>query len=287
MSKRVAYYPGCSLHGTSSELDSSFKATARMLGLDLAEIPGWECCGNTAVHSADRLLAAALPANELTKVKADMKLDTVVVPCAACFSRFMVGLHELDVPEMKSDIERVIGRPAQGDVIVRNLVDVYYHEVGLEALKAHVRRPFKGLKVAAYYGCLLTRPPKMTLADDPEYPTHMEEVLETLGCAPIEWSGKTDCCGASLALCEHGVVVDLVQKILANAAACGAEAVVCACPLCQVNLDSRQDAIRSRDPGWKPLPILFLSQVVGRAIGVEQATLGLRKHMVPVGRAMA
>jgi heterodisulfide reductase subunit B len=287
MSKRVAYYPGCSLHGTSAELDSSFRATAAMLGLELDEIPGWECCGNTAVHSANRLLAAALPANELTKVKADMRLDTVVVPCAACFSRFMVGRHELEVPEMKADVERVIGRPAQGDVAVRNLIDVYYEEVGLEALAAKVKRPFAGLKVAAYYGCLLTRPPKMTLADDPEYPTHMEDVLRVLGCAPVDWSGKTDCCGASLALCEHGVVVDLVHKILKNAAQCGAEAIVCACPLCQVNLDSRQDAIKGRDPGWQPLPILFLSQVVGRAIGAAESTLGMRKHMVPVEGALA
>ena len=287
MSKTVAYYPGCSLHGTASELDSSFKATATALGLELAEIPGWECCGNTAAHSADRLLAAALPVNEITKAKVDMKLDTVVVPCAACFSRFMAGLHELDQPEMKADIARVIGRQPQGDVTVRNLVDVYYHEVGLEALQAKVTRPFRGLKVAAYYGCLLTRPPKVTLADDPEYPTHMEAVLKTLGCAPIDWGDKTDCCGASLALCEQSIVIDLTHNILKNAVTCGAEAVVCACPLCQANLDTRQEGIKDRDPDWQPVPILYLSQVVGRAIGAKPATLGLKKHMVDATAVMA
>jgi heterodisulfide reductase subunit B len=280
MSRQVAYYPGCSLHGTSAELDTSFRATAAALDLDLVEIPGWECCGNTAVHSADRLLAAALPANEIAKVKADMRLDTVVVPCAACFSRFMAGLHELDVPAMRADVERVIGRPAHTDVAVRNLVDVYHDEVGLDALKAKVERPFDGLRVAAYYGCLLTRPPKVTLADDPEYPTHMDEVLKVAGCEPVDWSFKTDCCGASLALCEPAVVVSLVHKILANARACGADAVVCACPLCQVNLDTRQDAIVAREASWRKIPIVYLSQVVARAIGVPQEKLGLRKHLV-------
>ncbi len=287
MSKRVAYYPGCSLHGTSKELDTSFRATSATLGLDLAEIPGWDCCGNTAVHSTNRLLAAALPANEITKVKVDMQLDTVVVPCAACFSRFMVGLHELDAPGMKEDIEQVIGRPPQGDVVVRNLVDVYYDEVGLDALKEAVTQPFNGLKVAAYYGCLLTRPPKMTLADDPEYPTHMEAVLKTIGCTPVDWSSKTCCCGASLSLCEQDVVIDLTQNILSNAVACGAEAVVCACPLCQINLDTRQDDIRAMDPTWEGVPILYLSQVVGRAIGANPSTLGLNKHMVDVTTVMA
>ena len=129
-----------------------------------------------------------------------------------------------------------------------NLVDFYHDEVGLEALKAKVTRPFAGLEVAAYYGCLLTRPPKVTLAEDPEYPTHMDEVLEALGCEPVEWTFKTDCCGASLALCEQAVVVELVRKIVANARACGAQAIACACPLCQVNLDTRQGDIKKADP---------------------------------------
>jgi heterodisulfide reductase subunit B len=141
--------------------------------------------------------------------------------------------------------------------------------------------------VAAYYGCLLTRPPKITLAEDPEYPTHMDEVLETLGCEPVEWTFKTDCCGASLALCEQAVVVELVRKIIVNARACGAQAIACACPLCQVNLDSRQGDIKKTDPSWIDVPIVYLSQFVGRAIGVGAADLGLKKHMVAAEALLA
>jgi heterodisulfide reductase subunit B len=285
--KQLAYYPGCSLHGTAPELDSSFRASAAALDVELTEIPGWECCGNTAAHSADRLLAAALPVNELTKVKTDMQLDAVAVPCAACFSRFMAGAHEMQDEGMRADVERVVGRAYPGGVTVRNLVDVYYDEVGLDELTTRVTRPFVGLKVAAYYGCLLTRPPKVTLADDPEYPTHMEAIVKALGAVPVEWSYKTDCCGASLALCEQDVVIELVRKILTNAKACGAEAVVCACPLCQVNLDTRQAGIKTKDTAWQEIPILYLSQMVGRAIGVPDGKLGLKKHMVDVVGVMA
>ena len=243
--KTLAYYPGCSLHGTAKELDQSFQATAAPLGFELKEIPGWECCGNTAAHASDRLLAAALPANELIKVRTDMKLDTVAVPCAACFGRFMAASHEMQDESMKADVERVVGRTYQNGVNIHNLVDVYHEDVGLETLAAAVTKPFAGLKVAAYYGCLLTRPPKVTQADNPEYPVHMDEVLKTLGCAPVDWSYKTDCCGASLALCEQDMVISLTHKILKNAVACGAEAVICACPLCQVNLDTRQAGIKA------------------------------------------
>ena len=268
---RVAYYPGCSLHGTARELDSSFVGTAARLGVDLVEFPGWECCGNTAAHATNRLLATALPANEMAKVKDDMGLERVAVPCAACFARFMATNHDVEDDDTARDVAKVVGRPYTGGVGVLNLVDFYHDEVGLEALKAKVSRPFAGLKVAAYYGCLLTRPPKITLAEDPEYPSHMDEVLETLGCEPVQWTYKTDCCGASLALCEQAVVVELVRKIVANARTCGAQAIACACPLCQVNLDSRQGDIKKADPAWREVPIVYLSQFVGRAIGVGAA----------------
>jgi heterodisulfide reductase subunit B len=253
----------------------------------LREIPGWECCGNTAAHSTNRLLAMALPANELAKVKDDMKLDAVAVPCAACFSRFTTAAHEIAEDEdLAADVNEVVGRPYAGGVTVWNMVDVYHDGVGVDALRAKVTKPFGGLRVACYYGCLLTRPPKVTLADDPEYPTHMEAVVEALGCAPVEWGYKTDCCGAGLALCEQDVVVALTRKILQNARECGAEAVAAACPLCQVNLDTRQDDIAKADPSWQRLPVLYVSQMVGRALGIDGAQLGLKKHMVDVAAVM-
>ena len=128
---RVAYYPGCSLHGTATELDSSFVGTAAKLGVDLVEIPGWECCGNTAAHATNRLLATALPANEMAKVKDDMGLERVAVPCAACFARFMATNHDVQDDETAHDVAQVVGRRYDGGVGVLNLVDFYHDEVGL------------------------------------------------------------------------------------------------------------------------------------------------------------
>jgi len=288
MSKTLAYYPGCSLHGTSAEFDASFRATARTLGLTLQEIPGWECCGNTAAHSINRLLATALPVNELAKVEQDMLLDAVAVPCAACYSRFKTGAHEVEEDEqVAGDVRAVVGRAYKGGVTVQNLVDVYHDAVGLDALAAKVTKPFDGLKVACYYGCLLTRPPKVTLAEDPEYPTHMDAVVKALGCTPVDWNYKTDCCGASLALTEQHIVDDLVARILTDAKACGADAVSVACPLCQVNLDGRQTEIMRSRSEWQPIPVIFLSQLVGRAIGLGEKELGLKKHLIDITALMA
>ncbi len=283
----VAYYPGCSIHGTSSELGASFTATAKALGLELQEIPDWICCGNTAAHSINRLASIALPVSELAKIEHDMHLDAVAIPCAACYSRFKAGAHEVQDPAMASDVIAVVGRGYGGSVAVHNLIDVYHTVVGLEALKARVTHPLKGLKVACYYGCLLTRPPEVTHADNPEYPVHMDEVVAALGCEPVDWNYKTDCCGASLSLTEQGIADDLVTRIVTDARNCGAEALVMACPLCQTNLDGRQTEIARKASSWQALPSIFLSQLVGHAIGLPNSALGLGKHFIDVKRVMS
>jgi len=279
---KLAYYPGCSLHSSAKELDTSFVGTMGKLDVDLAEIPDWQCCGNSAGHSTSRLLAAALPTNELVKVKDDMGLDAVAAPCAACYSRFQNANAEVNDEALVAEITEVVGRAYSGGVKVLNLVDVYHDTVGLEALRDRVVKPFEGLRVASYYGCLLTRPPKVTLAEDPEYPVHMDSVVEAIGCAPVDWDSKTDCCGASLTLCEQDVVDRFVKGIITNARDRGAQAIVCACPLCQMNLDSRQIEIKEADAGWVDMPIVYLSQMVGYALGVSGKELGLDKAMVDV-----
>jgi heterodisulfide reductase subunit B len=127
----------------------------------------------------------------------------------------------------------------------------------------------------------------VTLAEDPEYPMHMDEVAKVLGCEPVMWNCKTDCCGSSLALPEIDLAVDLTFRLLRDARDCGAEAVVVACPLCQMNLDTMQDRIGKAHPRWDYLPVIYLSQLVGRAIGVQQSKLGLEKHIVNIRGVMA
>jgi heterodisulfide reductase subunit B len=258
------------------------------LGVDLLEIPGWVCCGNSAGHATNRLLATALPTGELAKVRNDMQLDAVAVPCAACYNRFRFAAHELETsPAVAGDVAEVVGRPYGGGVQVLNLIDVYHQRIGLETLRERVVAPFDDLPVAAYYGCLLTRPPKSTLADDPEYPMHMDQVLEAIGCRAVAWDAKTDCCGAGLALAERDIADRLITRIIANARDRGAEAIVCACPLCQLNLDSRQIEIRRTETDWVDLPILYLSQLVGRALGMADDELGAGKALIDVRGVLA
>ncbi len=272
----IAYYPGCSLHSTAAEYDHTVRAVAEQLELDLIEPPGWVCCGSSPAHSSDHTLATVLPMRTLATVE-QMGLDTVTAPCSACFARMKAAAYTVaNDPVMAHEVESEIGYAYRGTVEVQHLVDTLVDRAGLAKIEAAVQQPLKGLKVACYYGCLVTRPPQMTQAEHPEYPTKMDEVLRALGAEPVDWSYKTDCCGGALSLTQTPLALELTAKILRNAYDCGAEAVAAVCPLCHVNLDARQSQMKL---DFK-MPVLYLTQLMALAFGLGEKKAALNKNLI-------
>jgi len=276
---RYAYYPGCSLHSTGSEYDASFKAVCEKLDIQLEEVPGWICCGTSPAHSTSKLLALALPIKNLALAEYAGQTE-VVVPCAACFSRFKIALHETaENEELSEDIKGIIGSAFQRKVKVLHPLEIF-SKTDTKLLKAKVTQNLAHLKVACYYGCLLTRPPKAMQFDICEYPMSMDRLLDTIGIPVLDWSYKTDCCGGSFALSETDAVLTLTNKILENAKAVGANAIAVACPLCHANLDTRQTEIEEKYQTQYGIPLFYFTQLMGLAFGIEPKVLGLHKHLV-------
>lgn len=270
----VTYYPGCSLESTAREYAESVSVMCRLLGVELIELEGWTCCGaSSSSVLMDHEGATALPA--LTLQMAAEFDRPLFAPCAACYNRLMVAQRDLrKEPELLAKLE--LG-PEVLEVKVLSTVDLLRDFVGLERLKEAVKTPLTGLKVASYYGCLLLRPRDMALFDDPEQPSSMEQIVAAIGADPIEWPLKMECCGAGLAgtmqsTCEH-----LVKRLVRNAKACGAVCAATSCQLCSLNLESRQGDI---SPSAKPLPILYISDLVALALGATMAQAGIQRHLV-------
>ncbi len=274
--RRVAYFPGCSLYGTSAEYHLSFKAVAEKVGLTVDEPEGWTCCGTTPAHSTDHYLSTLLPMKNLALME-EMGHTSVSAPCPSCYLRMRVALHDITGDEeLRERVKAQIDYEPSGGLNVEHTLNTFTDRVGFEAIGSQVTHPLEELRVACYYGCVITRPPKITGFGDYEYPTNMDTLVKQLGVQPLDWSYKTKCCGASLGFTNLEIVWDLGRKILANAKAVGADALVVACPLCQVNLDSRQ----SQMDGQFNLPILYFTQLMGVAFGLEPKALGLEKHFV-------
>ncbi len=277
---RYAYYPGCSAESTARDMHQSTLAVARALGIDLVEPKGWTCCGATAGHQTDRLLAVSLPAANLTKVQ-DMKLD-MVVNCAACYSRMKVANHEIAAhSEIRKGVREALDRDYDGSVKVRHLLEVLLEDVGLEAITKAVKHSLNGLKVASYYGCLLVRPPKILKFDDPENPTSLDRLVTAMGGTNLEWPCKVECCGGGLSLSRTDVVVELTGSIIDMAASVGADCIAVSCPMCQVNLDLRQQDINKQTGKNYQIPIVYITQLLGLCLGIGSGDLGFNKLMVP------
>jgi heterodisulfide reductase subunit B len=278
---RYAYFPGCSLKGSASEYDLSCRAVSAVLGVDLMEVPDWNCCGATdAVYACNPTLAISLSARNLA-LAGGMEIVTL---CSACFSTLSRTRKLLQGdPRLKERVDEVLreaGLELETLPRVRHYLDILINEVGIERIRQFVRVPLKGLRVASYYGCLLVRPPHIEGFDDREHPTSMDSIVEALGGKGVHFTDKTRCCGASLALADEGVMMEMTKGILLNAKEAGADCVVTPCPMCHFNLDAKQRDIESRFGVRIGLPILYITQLIGLAFGIEPKRLGLERNIV-------
>jgi len=274
------YYPGCSLHSTAEEYDRSFRKVCSGLEIDLEEVNNWICCGSSPAHATSHLLSVALPMHNLAIVEKSGR-DEVVVPCASCFSRFKFAQYEMGKDQdLSRKVCEVVGSDMGKNVKVVHPLELLSGRGSIASSK--VVRDLSFIKAACYYGCLLTRPPEVAKFDSCEYPMSMDNVLRSVGIETLEWSYKTECCGASLALTETGIVVKLVGDLLSEAKKAGANAVAVACPLCHANLDTRQaEAEASRGEKFD-IPVFYFTQLVGLALGHSEEELGLDRHIVSV-----
>ncbi len=266
----VSYYPGCCMHGTAKGYGQSLQAVSQALDLELLEVKDWTCCGASSAHATDFELSVALPARNL--LAAQKSGYDVMVPCAACFNRFKAAEHHLARdPALKNRIEESIQGRIQSTVAVRNAVDYFVNEVGLEAIRSKMTRKLTGLKPVSYYGCLLTRPPEVCEFDDAENPVSMDHLMDALGAEARPWSFKTDCCGGNLSLSKTDQVVRLVDRLVDMAREAGANCLVTACPECMSNLDMR---------ATRGMPIFYFSELMGLALGASGADKWFRFHHI-------
>ncbi len=274
------FFPGCSLDGTARDFHRSTLAVAARLGIDLPELPDWTCCGSTAAHCSDALLADALPAKNLSAAAG----KTVAVACAACYSRLKTANHHIAGDQaVRARVAEVVGGDYDGQTPVMHLLEILARDVGRARIAAAIRRPLTGLKVACYYGCLLARPPEITRFDDAENPTLMDKLLEIAGATPVDWPHKTECCGASFSITDTDIVLELSNRILSMAKAAGVDCIVTACPLCQLNLDMRQRDIEARFGQRYDLPVFYFTQLLGLAMGCTARDLSLASLVVAPG----
>ena len=279
--KRYAYYPGCSSESVSASYHVSTLATGAKLGIEFEEIEDWNCCGATPYTNIDELLAHGLCARNLA-IAEKAGLD-VVAPCNACFKNLHHAAAELkadkDLAEHINFALEADGLHFDGKIGVHHLIHVYVKDVGLDAIKKQVKQPLKGLKVAAYYGCQLVRPDRND-GFDPEDPRYFEDLLKAIGAEAVDFPQRLHCCGASLMVANRRAALAMVRDLLRSAVQAKADVIATACPLCQLNLECYQQDVNREFGTTYKVPVLYFTQLMGLAMGIEPRKLGIGTEVV-------
>jgi len=279
---KYALYLGCQIPARLSQYEYSARAVLRKLTVELVDIKEFNCCGyplrsfdfRTFVFSAARNLALAARA----------ELDMIVL-CKCCFGSLKKVEHLLHQDSAwRDDINGLLSKEGlryTGDIEVRHLLSVLYHQVGLEAIKDKIEKPFLALKIAAHYGCHALRPSRIVQFDDPLAPSIFDQLVEATGAESISWAAQLECCGAPLGGVNDELSMSLTEKKLTDAQRSGAEYLCTACSYCQLQFDVVQGIMVDRQGKDHGLAAILYPQLLGLSLGIPRDALGFALHRLP------
>jgi heterodisulfide reductase subunit B len=271
---KVTYYPGCSLEGTARDYAESIQGVCASLGIQLEEIPDWNCCGATAAHSIDHLAGIELAGRTLN-LAAKLPHADMLVPCPMCFNRLKTAVWALNQDSAQCYDIHIEGSLPK----VWDLANFLASGDMLKTMAQKICKPLEGLKVVSYYGCMANRPPEITEATDSENPQALDRIIQNLGAYAIPWPYKTDCCGASQVFSRRDIVSNLVGKLYDMAQRVGAQAIVVSCQMCQANLDMHQETIGADWGKRFSFPIYYFTELIGLAHNVDGVKKWLSRHI--------
>lgn len=291
------YYPGCSLEKNAASYHKSTMAVAKPLGVNLVELDDWNCCGATEYIALNKLASYALVARNLVLAKQQIEPSNgqgkqLIAPCSACFLNLSKAETYLtNHADLAAEINVTLAAGGMhydgGGLQVRHLLDIFVNDVGFDAIRDKVVRPLAGLRVAPYYGCLIVRPRFQGVFDDYEQPVTLDYLVEALGATAVDFPVKAQCCGGHMTQISEDIAMDMLDRLLHSAADHEADVIVTLCPMCQLNLDAYQEAVNKFYGKKYNIPILYFTQLMGIAMGISNAELGIGKEFVDARPALS
>ncbi|MGN0585232.1 MAG: CoB--CoM heterodisulfide reductase iron-sulfur subunit B family protein [Ruminococcus sp.] len=256
-----SYFPGCTLRTKAKELDRYARISAEALGFTLEEIPDWQCCGGVYPMAKNEIATKLSSVRALASAKA--KGQALVTLCSACHNVIKQVNNDMKTDSnivLKANNYLKLDEPYQGETEVLHYLEVLRDKVGFDNLKAAVKNPLTGKKIAAYYGCLLLRPGNVMQMDNPENPKILEDFIRAIGAEPVLYPQRNECCGGYMTLEDKSAAQNRSRTVMDSTEEYGAEMVITACPLCLYNL--------SKNSGSN-VPVVYFTELLAQALGLE------------------
>ncbi|MBD3191934.1 MAG: heterodisulfide reductase, subunit B [Candidatus Heimdallarchaeota archaeon] len=282
MVEKIAYYPGCTAKSYAKNFDHTAKQVMKELGYELVELSSWNCCGTVFGSHEDNLAHQLAPLRNLIRTVED-GFNEVVTTCSMCYNTLKRANLQFQNDSEKAERLNAFmyeEEDYEGNVKVLHLIELLRDRVDLQKVLERVEKPLNGLKITPYYGCTLVRPREVSIDENPERPTILSDLIYALGGEVVTDPNMTECCGSYLTVKDKDLVVSRTYKLLKSMSKRGADVVMVSCPLCQFNLDRRQKEAREQHPDLPAIPILYFTQVMALAFGVDPEELGFQDHFV-------
>jgi heterodisulfide reductase subunit B len=264
---KVSYFPGCSLKSSGADSNYALLSFLEKSGIEAKELKDWNCCGSSSVKGIDPELSDKLLGRNLSLAPEKMPM---LSPCPGCHMKLRCKQKEYaQSPVKQKKFEKDQGKKFNPDLDVINFFDLVPQLEKEGAFKSQ-QKSLKGLKVAVYYGCMLSRPP--ILKNDSNYYGVMERIVKSLGGEPVPWSHSSRCCGTYLSAAKPEIVKRSVETIMSGALKGKADCIVTACSMCQLNLEMRAEKSK--------VPVLFFSDLISMAMGTSQRKNWLKRHLI-------
>lgn len=277
---RYSFFPGCKIPYFVPQYEIATRIVSSAFNIGLIDVE-FNCCGYP-VRNLDFYSYLFSAARNLAL--AEREGDGILTPCKCCYGSFKRAEHILaEREDLKDRINfqlAPVGLKYTGRLKVRHLLQVLYHEVGIEAIRKKITKPFDAPKVAVHYGCHALRPSKITDFDDPYNPTIFDKLVEATGAVSVKWAMRLDCCGNPLWQKNSRLSRLLTRKKILNAQQSGAEYLCVACTYCQIQFDQVQQVMVEENEIETPLPSILYPQLLGLAMGFSERRLGLDTHRI-------
>jgi heterodisulfide reductase subunit B2 len=290
--KTYSYYPGCSLEKNAAAYGISTMAVSDVLGITLEEIEDWNCCGATEYVSLNLMASYALIARNLAQATKNGGNKDLIAPCSACYLNLRkTDTYMYESPQLAEKVNTALAAGGlsykAGTMHIRHLLDVIVQDIGYEAVASRVTRPLTGLRIAPYYGCMIVRPQLEPTFDDPEYPTTLDLLMKSLGAEVVDYPMKAHCCGGHMTQISDATAFDMIHRLIKGAVEYQADMIVTLCPMCQLNLDAYQNGMNQYFKTNYHMPVLYFTQAMGLAFGIDASKLGIGAELVDARPALA
>jgi len=282
---KVAYWPGCVSRGFTPELHGSMAKVAPLLDIELVELDRASCCGAGVIAEHNQELADTLNARTFALAQQVEGAELMMNICSTCQGAQTECQERLDASaDYRAHVNETLsedGLTYEKGLSNKNFLWLLVEEMGLEELRARVKRPLTDLRVGPFYGCYIVRPTDRLGIDDLKpRDTYLAQIIEALGGTVIEYAGAYKCCGFPIITMNKEVSLKQAGRHLGDAVDQGADCLVTPCPLCHLNLDLQQPLAAKAVGRTLDMPVLHLPQLVGLALGLEPKELGLQQHIV-------